>query len=206
MKNKPLIRRILIKFRTVGIIEACLLAWSIITTKFVSGIRVLFLRIRGYPIDYSVLIGKGTEFFQDVKQAIHIGKNSTVANYVRIKVLLKGRIEIGPEVAIEDNTHIISFESIKIGRGALIAANVYIIDFDHNYPTPKYRHLVHSREGMTGAPISIGNYAWIGANSVVLKGVTIGDNSIIGAGSVVTKSIPANCIAVGNPAKVIKKI
>ncbi|MCT7525393.1 hypothetical protein N5T77_10065 [Aliarcobacter cryaerophilus] len=48
--------------------------------------------------------------------------------------------------------------------------------------------------------------AWIGANSIILPGVTIGKNSVIGAGSIVTKSIPDFSVAVGNPAKIIKKI
>ena len=52
----------------------------------------------------------------------------------------------------------------------------------------------------------IGNRVWIGANSVVMPGVTIGDNSIIGAGSVVTKDIPPNVIAFGNPCKVYREI
>ncbi len=56
------------------------------------------------------------------------------------------------------------------------------------------------------APISIEDDVWIGANSIILKGVTIGARSIIGAGSVVTKSIPADCIAAGNPCKIIRQI
>lgn len=54
--------------------------------------------------------------------------------------------------------------------------------------------------------IHIGNNVWIGANTVVVPGVTIGDNSVIGAGSVVTKDIPANVVAVGNPCKVLREI
>ena len=56
------------------------------------------------------------------------------------------------------------------------------------------------------APVIIGNNVWIGGNVNVLPGVTIGDNVVIGAGSVVTKDIPANCVAVGNPCRVIRKI
>ena len=56
------------------------------------------------------------------------------------------------------------------------------------------------------APVTIEDDVWIGANCQILKGVTIGVRSVIGAGSVVTKSIPADCIAAGNPCKVIRRI
>lgn len=59
---------------------------------------------------------------------------------------------------------------------------------------------------MIPSPVKIGKNVWIGSNSTILPGVTIGDNAIIGAGSVVTKDIPADMIAVGNPAKVIRSI
>lgn len=52
----------------------------------------------------------------------------------------------------------------------------------------------------------IGNRVWLGGGVIVLPGVTIGDNTTIGAGSVVTKDIPANCVAVGNPCKVVKHL
>ena len=55
-------------------------------------------------------------------------------------------------------------------------------------------------------PIHIGNNVWIGANSVILPGVTIGDNTVIGAGSIVTRDVPANVVAVGNPCRVMREI
>ena len=59
-------------------------------------------------------------------------------------------------------------------------------------------------EGYT--PSRIGNNVWIGGGSIILPGITIGDNTTIGAGSVVTKSIPDNCVAAGNPCRIIRKI
>ena len=56
------------------------------------------------------------------------------------------------------------------------------------------------------APITIEDDVWIGAHSIILEGVTIGARSVIGAGSVVTKSIPADCIAAGNPCRVIRML
>jgi acetyltransferase-like isoleucine patch superfamily enzyme len=70
---------------------------------------------------------------------------------------------------------------------------------DHDIDSEK-RHMLHP------APIHIGNRVWIGSNVVITKGVTIGDNSVIAAGAVVTKDIPANVVAGGVPAKVIKGI
>lgn len=63
-----------------------------------------------------------------------------------------------------------------------------------------------SNEGTKAAPIVIEDDVWIGAHSIILKGVTIGARSIIGAGSIVTKSVPADCVAAGNPCRVIKKL
>ncbi|MCG6369200.1 DapH/DapD/GlmU-related protein, partial [Vibrio fluvialis] len=67
---------------------------------------------------------------------------------------------------------------------------------------PEYRENI----AQFNIPIHIGRNVWIGANSVVLPGVTIGENSVIGAGSVVTKDIPSNVVAVGNPCRVVREI
>ena len=55
-------------------------------------------------------------------------------------------------------------------------------------------------------PITIGNNVWIGANVIVLKGTVLGDNTVVGTGSVVKGEYPSNCVIVGNPAKIIKRI
>lgn len=200
-----MVSRVVTKFEKLGIVETFFFGLILVWRKLFSSLRILLLRLRGYDIDFSVHLGVPSYFFQDTFRAITIGKYSVVGSGVRIKALLRGHIKIDEEVAIDDNTNILSLYGIHIGKGTLIAANVYIVDGDHSLPLRKSRYLVTSESGYAGAPISIGKYVWIGANSVILKGVSIGDNSIIGAGSVVTKSIPKNCVAVGNPAKVIKK-
>lgn len=91
---------------------------------------------------------------------------------------------------IQANNGIIFGSNIEMGPG------VCIISANHKED--------NIRAHLKGAPITIGNNVWIGANSTVLPEVTIGNNVIIGANSVVTKNIPDNSIAVGNPCKVIR--
>ena len=111
------------------------------------------------------------------------------------------------------NTTIICVDNIEIGKYTAIGNNVTISDNNNHPINPDFRKfmrttphgsdarsLIHSDH----APIKIGENCWIGQNVRIQKGVTIGDNSIIAANSVVTKSVPANCIAAGNPAKVVK--
>ena len=88
---------------------------------------------------------------------------------------------------------------IEIGDGVLIGHNTTIATLNHDI-NPQKRANLHPNG------VKIGKNVWIGSDCTILPGVEIGDGAIIGAGSVVTKSIAANCIAVGNPARVIKKI
>ena len=94
-------------------------------------------------------------------------------------------------------------EKITIGDNVKIGANCFIIDTDSHSLDPIKRRSPLT-DGGVSEPISIGNDAFIGMNCTILKGVSIGERSIIGAGSVVVHSIPADCVAAGNPAKVIK--
>ena len=95
-------------------------------------------------------------------------------------------------------------DSVTIGNNVKIGACVLITDTDA-HPLD-YLARRSSNEGTKSAPIVIEDDVWVGAHSIILKGVTIGARSIIGAGSVVTKSIPADCMAAGNPCKVIKTL
>lgn len=87
---------------------------------------------------------------------------------------------------------------IKIGKDVHIAANVGLITQNHDPLNPE-KHL-------KGKPIIIGDYCWIGMNSVILPGVTLGDHTTVGAGSIVTHSFEGNCIIAGNPAKIIRTL
>jgi acetyltransferase-like isoleucine patch superfamily enzyme len=90
---------------------------------------------------------------------------------------------------------------IRIGDNVQIAPNVGLYTAGHPVH-PDSRNSGYEY----GIDITIGDNVWLGGGVIVLPGVTIGDNAVIGAGSVVTKDIPDNCVAVGNPARIIKRI
>lgn len=113
----------------------------------------------------------------------------------------EARIAIGNNVGMS-STRIWIHDSLTIGDNVKIGGGVLLIDTDCHPMDYMVRR--SSNEGTMSAPIVIEDDVWIGAQSIVLKGVTIGARSIIGAGSVVTKSIPADCIAAGNPCRVLK--
>lgn len=97
-------------------------------------------------------------------------------------------------------------KSITIGNNVMFGANVIIIDSDAHSMNYLYRRdasvdILHKKD----IEVIIEDDVFVGMNTIIMKGVTIGARSVIGAGSVVVKSIPADCIAAGNPAKVIKK-
>lgn len=118
-------------------------------------------------------------------------------------------VEPGAALTIGNNvgmssTRLWIHESAKIGNNVKIGGCVLITDTDAH--PMDYMARRSSNEGTKSAPVVIEDDVWIGAHCIILKGVTIGARSVIGAGSVVTKSIPADCVAAGNPCRVIKSL
>lgn len=114
----------------------------------------------------------------------------------------------GDNIEINDYVHIAAGEKVSIGNHVLIAGKVFISDINHgNYKgqNPDSPFSVPNRRSLSTQPVIIGNNVWIGESVSILPGVTIGQGSIIGANSVVSKSIPPAVIAVGSPAKPVKK-
>jgi acetyltransferase-like isoleucine patch superfamily enzyme len=115
---------------------------------------------------------------------------------------------IGKNCEFGDMTHIVAHESVEIGNNVLIASKCFISDTNHG----NYKDGIQSRPNepprkrkLYTKSVKIGNNVWIGENVVILGGSIIGDGSIIGANSMVNTEIPRNSIAVGSPAKCIKK-
>lgn len=124
-----------------------------------------------------------------------------------------GKIEIGNNTKVGSGSELLCVEKISIGDFTTVTQNVKIVDNNNHPVNPDFRRFMRTSPHGSDArswihadhkPVIIGNNCWIGENSRIQKGVTIGDNSIIAACSVVTKDVPANCIAAGNPAKIVK--
>ena len=108
-------------------------------------------------------------------------------------------IKIGKNVFINACCRFQDQGGIEIGDGSLIGHNTTIATLNHDFNPDK-------RANLHPSPVKIGKNVWIGSDSTILPGVEIGDGAVIGAGSIVTKNVPANSIAIGSPARVIKQI
>lgn len=116
---------------------------------------------------------------------------------------------IGENVQINDYVHITAIESVVIGNNVLMASKIYISDCSHgSYSGNKVDSnpdSIPSERALFSKPVVINDNVWLGEFVSVLPGVTIGKGTVVGANSVVSKSLPENVIAVGSPAKPIKK-
>jgi acetyltransferase-like isoleucine patch superfamily enzyme len=115
-------------------------------------------------------------------------------------------ISIGKHFVLGSFSHISICSSLEIGDNFLTGANVLITDHTHGFDTIEEADIAPTeRKLKVKGRIKIGRNVFLGDNVVILGNVTIGDNLTIRASSVVTKDIPSNCIAVGNPIRIIPK-
>lgn len=174
------------------------LAFTVLKTKFIS--------------KKARIIRKGT-IIRGLS-LIDLGEKLTTGYYCRLEALYTGndnvkKIKFGNNVQLNDFVHIAALKSVELGDNVLVASHVYISDNSHgcykglkNDTSPNIPPI--SRPYFV-APVKIGSNVWIGEGVMIMPGVWIGNGTIIGAHAIVTKSIPENCIAVGSPAKIIKR-
>lgn len=146
----------------------------------------------------TIRIGKGVRI-NSAKWANMIGGDCRTI----ITASEDAEIIIGNNVAIS-NSAIVARKRIIIEDNVMIGGNCRIYDTD--FHSLKFKYRSEGFEDIKDLPVTIKNGAFIGAHSIILKGVTIGSKSIVGAASVVTKNIPDGEIWAGNPAKYIRKI
>lgn len=117
-------------------------------------------------------------------------------------------ISIGKDVQVNDYVHIAAIGSVQIGNRVLIASRVFITDHNHGSYAGEQQDsplTPPATRRLSFAAVRIEDDVWIGENVAVLPGVTIGRGAVIGTGSIVTRDVPAFTIAVGAPARLIKR-
>lgn len=132
---------------------------------------------------------------------VKIGKNCNLSDSCMLK-LWGGSIEIGENTFVNSYTVLNGHGGLKIGNNVLIAMNVSIVPSNHIFSDISIP--INSQNNLNKG-IVICDDAWIGANSVILDGITIGRGAVIGAGSVVTRDVEPFTIVMGNPAKLKRK-
>lgn len=179
--------------------------------KLATSFIYLKCRIQGVSLGRQCKFYGLASFFVENGGNIRIGNNCkfrsrTLSNKIglnhRCIISVSAQSHDGATLSIGNDcgfsgTSIRCFTCIRIGNNVRIGANSLIMDGDGHF---------NDRRTAPPKPIIIEDGVFIGANVVVKKGVTIGKNSVIGMNSVVTKSIPANCVAVGIPCKVIRTL
>lgn len=146
---------------------------------------------------------------------IRLGDHATV--YGVLICGPEGRIAVGRHSYIGGRTLIESMASVSIGDDVAISHDCYLLDSNSHPTSPatrrstlrefaKTRLNVERLDETACAPIEIQSNAWIGFNSIILKGVTVGRGSIVACGSIVTSDVPPFSVAAGNPARVVKAL
>ncbi|MDD5716254.1 MAG: DapH/DapD/GlmU-related protein [Sulfuricurvum sp.] len=191
-------------------------------------IKYPYYKIRLKKCDGIFLVGSNTKVL--FKNRLSVGRNCYIADNGYINCLSKKGVVFGDRVTIRENAWLqITSDLSNLGEGIIIDSNVYIgpnailgaagllhiksgnqiganvqfIAENHKFNDEK---LSISEQGVDRKGIIINENCWIGNNAIILDGVEIGEGCVIGAGSVVTRSIERFSVAVGNPARIIKKI
>jgi acetyltransferase-like isoleucine patch superfamily enzyme len=143
--------------------------------------------------------GVKLEIGKDAK--LRLGRWCWVGNGTKIRVH-EGVVSIGAKTVLGQECTISAFQHVSIGRECIVADRVMLIDFDHGVVEVERPIRL---QGIYKRDVDVGHNVWMGYGACVLRGCTVGDNSVIGTYAVVTDDLPANVVAAGVPAKVIRK-
>lgn len=170
--------------------------------QIMSGVKIRFISRGKVILKGSCLIIRhnfrkygGGALQIDASQRVYFGPNTMIT--------CCGEVQIGYGFSATEFLRLTALEGIIIGNNVLIGSSVTIMDCNHGTDPDIQGGYLNQK--MITDKVIIEDGVWCGDHVIILPGVTIGQHSIIGAGSIVTKSIPEYCIAVGNPAKVIKR-
>jgi len=191
--------------------HAALLRKAYYATKFKSmgkkvyiGAGVKIVNPEYISIGENVCISDGVTLIARGEGGITIGNNVSLRDRVYLDTENKdtGYIRIGDHVYIGTGTTLFGHMGLEIGDHALLAQNITLTPYSHYYDDPNANIIT---QGGRCQKVTIGRDVYIGMGVCIMYSGSVGDGSVVGAGSVVVKPIPEYSVAVGNPAKVIKK-
>ncbi len=173
------------------------------------GYLVLLVRLGLYKLrwgkrlqlDGVAFICPGVKFELGKDARLHLGRWSWLGNGCKVRVH-EGELRIGAKTVIGQECTFSVFQHVSIGRECIVADRAMFIDFDHGVVEVE-RPI--REQGIYKRDVRVGHNCWIGYGACVLRGATVGDNAVLGTYTVVTKDIPPNSVAVGQPAKVVRK-
>lgn len=168
--------------------------------KLIWFIRAIFYKFFFGHLGIGSYVGKPI-FMTGINNA-YLGKNFRVFPHARIEVLNSGKLHIGDNVSIGQSFHIICSQSVSIGDGALLSANVFITDTNHTFND--WGKPVHHQENECFST-RIGRNCFIGYGAVIQAGTILGDNCVVGANSTVKGVFPDGSVIAGSPARIIKE-
>ena len=130
---------------------------------------------------------------------MRLGRNLYLYRELYLETQADGRIAIGDDVVLSRGVHIVAFDRVTLGDGAMVGEYSSLRDANHRRCGDSVR-----RSGHDHAPIAVGRNVWIGRGATVLKGVALGDSCVVAANAVVTRRVAAGTVVGGVPAAILK--
>jgi acetyltransferase-like isoleucine patch superfamily enzyme len=155
---------------------------------------------RRWETDGPVFLGRGVKFEVGRTGKLRFGRFVWIGDGTKIRCH-EGTVEIGAKTVMGQECTISAFQRVRIGEQCVIADRAMFIDFDHGIVEVE-RAIRH--QGIYKRDVEVGSNVWVGYGACVLRGVRVGDNSVLGTNTVVTNSVPANAVAGGVPARVLR--
>ena len=155
-------------------------------------------RSRRITVAHGAKIGRACRLIIEPGGRLVVGVGCEIDDGCTLAAYTGGSIELGPKSFLGHHCTIAARRHVVIGAGAFLAELVSVRDHDHDPAFPPASGM------MLVGPVSIGADAWLGSKATVLRGCTIGDSAVVGANAVANRSIPANAVAVGVPARVVR--
>jgi acetyltransferase-like isoleucine patch superfamily enzyme len=161
----------------------------------------LKLRFRGrLQTDGLAFVCPGVKFEIGKGARVVLGRWSWIGHGSKVRAH-EGEIVIGAKTVLGQECTLSAYQRISIGRECIVADRVMLIDFDHGMVEVERPIRL---QGIYKRDVRVGHNVWIGYGACILRGVTVGNNSVIGTNSVVVRDLPANAVAGGIPARVLR--